>query len=118
MSLHASRLMLVRTIFEVLYANFPVSAMSLIYRENSSGSANKIANLQGFFMLFTSVPMLGKKKNPRECVITGVEILYTGGSFLIHRTMGGAGTACFTFVGEGIILQVLVREPFHSSFSG
>lgn len=81
-----------------LYVCFTVRAMSLTCGGNSGGSTIDTAHSWGFLISFIFVPILGKRKNLRECVSAGVGSLFTGGASSRNRTTDGAGVACCTFV--------------------
>lgn len=104
--------------FRSLYVGFAVSAMSITCRGNSSDLTRETQHSRGFFISFTSVPVLTKMKNALECVLAGVELRFNTKASLERFATGGAGIACRKVVGRVIIHRLLVREAFDSIFFG
>lgn len=118
--LYALRAFLIRTIFDIqsFYVGFAVSVMSLNCRRNPSDIASETAHSGAFLILSILFSIFGRRKDPRECALTGVGSCSTGEASTIICTKGGDGAAYCASVGRLIILRVHVRKLSCSSFSG
>lgn len=92
--------------------------MLFTFEWNSKGFNIKTALSRSFFVLFASVAIHGKWKDPCWCVLVGFRRCSFSEAQLIFFKTGDAGFASCTVAGRFFMLLVLAQKPFYYMVSG